>query len=435
MGVIVIAAGLTLLLAGQTTPVYNGMFVLDGQAVFFKLLFCLVTLLCVLLSMGYLRQERIEQSEYHVLLLFALCALMILSSAIDLIIIYVGLELMALSVYILTGFIRRSLFSNEAALKYVILSALSSSVLLYGMSLIYGLTGSTNLAVIATVIGRQTAIDPLLVIAVVFLIAGFSFKVAAVPFHMWIPDVYQGAPTPITAFMSVGPKAVGFAVLLRVFLQGLESVSEVWLGLFMVIAVATMALGSVVALVQQDTKRMLAYSSIAHVGFALLGLIAGGENGVAGVMLYLLIFSFMNLGIFATVIMMRHSASRGERIEDYTGLARSHPVLAMLTMIFLFSLAGIPPTAGFFAKFYIFVALIEQGHIALAVAAVLFSVVTAFFYIRIVMLMYMRPPIGAFSIRLNIPLKVILATTGIAVVGIGLFPAWFLGLARMATLQ
>ena len=434
IGVIVIAAVQILLIAGQTTPVYNGMFVLDGYAVFFKMLFCLITLVCILFSIGYLRQEQIEYSEYHVLLLFALCGLMILASAIDLIIIYVGLELMALAVYLLTGFNRQSSFSNEAALKYVILSALSSSILLYGMSLTYGLTGSTKIEVIARLISQQTAVDPLLVFSVVFLIAGFSFKVAAVPFHMWVPDVYQGAPTPITAFMSVGPKAVGFTVLLRVFLQGLESITEVWQGLFMAIAVATMALGSIVALVQHNTKRMLAYSSIAHVGFALLGLVAGGANGVASVMLYLLIYSFMNLGIFSTIIMMHQSTATGERIEDYTGLAKSHPVLAMLTLILLLSLAGIPPTAGFFAKFYIFVALIEQAHIALAIMAVLFSAVAAFFYIRIVMLMYMRQPLGEFNIQLNFPLKVALTTTGIAVIVIGLFPAWFLTLAQMATL-
>jgi NADH-quinone oxidoreductase subunit N len=252
---------------------------------------------------------------------------------------------------------------------------------------------------------------------------------------MWVPDVYQGAPTSITAFMSVGPKAVGFAVLLRVFLQGLLPVSEIWLGLFTVIAVATMAVGSIVALVQHDIKRMLAYSSIAHVGFALLGVMAGGEAGIASVMLYLLIYSFMNLGIFASIIVMCQGTFGGERIEDYAGLSRSHPVLAMLMLIYLFSLAGIPPTAGFFAKFYIFVALIEQQHIALAVIAVMFSAVAAFIYIRIVMLMYMRPPTGEFAIRLKLPPQLALGITSVAVIVIGLFPSWFLTLAQIAILQ
>jgi NADH-quinone oxidoreductase subunit N len=434
-GVIVIAAIETLLIAGQAEPVYNGMFVLDSFAIFFKMLFYLIALLCVLLSVGFIKQEQIEHSEYHVLLLFALCGLMILASSIDLIIIYVGLELMALSVYLLTGFNRRNRFSNEASLKYVILSALSSSILLYGMSLIYGLTGSTNIEVIAVVMGQQETIDPLLILSVVFMIAGFAFKVAAVPFHMWVPDVYQGAPTPITAFMSVGPKAVGFAILLRIFLQGLMPVVDVWQILLIVIAVATMAVGSIVALVQDDIKRMLAYSSIAHVGFAMLGLVAGGDNGTASVMLYLLIYSFMNLGIFAVVITMRQGNVLGERIEDYTGLAKPHPVLALLMLIFLFSLAGIPPTAGFFAKFYIFVALIEQEFVSLAVIAVLFSVVSAFFYIRIVMLMYMRPPAESFGIQMTVPLQIVLGVTGVAVVVIGIVPAWFLGLAQAAIFQ
>ena len=435
IAVIAIVALEILLIAGRTKTVYHGMFVLDDFAIFFKLLFCLITTLCILFSIGYLQQEQIEHSEYYVLLLFALCGLMILASAVDLIIIYVGLELMALSVYLLTGFKRQSPLSNEAALKYVILSALSSSVLLYGMSLLYGLTGTTNIADIAAVIGSQAAIDPLLIFVIVFMIGGLSFKIAAVPFHMWVPDVYQGAPTSITAFMSVGPKAVGFVVLLRVFLQGLLPVSEIWLGLFTVIAVATMAVGSIVALVQHDIKRMLAYSSIAHVGFALLGVVAGGEAGIASVMLYLLIYSFMNLGIFGSIIVMRQGTFGGERIEDYAGLSRSHPVMGMLMLIYLFSLAGIPPTAGFFAKFYIFVALIEQQHIALAVLAVMFTAVAAFIYIRIVMLMYMRPPTGEFAIQLKLAPQLALGITSVAVIVIGLFPSWFLTRSQIAILQ
>lgn len=358
--------------------------------------------------------------------------MMILASSVDLIIIYAGLELMALSVYVLTGFNRASLHSNEAALKYVILSALSSSILLYGISLIYGLTGSTQLSAVSDALGMQGGFTPLLMLAVIFLLAGFAFKVAAVPFHMWVPDVYQGAPTSITAFMSVGPKAVGFAVILRIFLDALAPVQGAWLNLLIAIALATLAIGSLVALVQTNIKRMLAYSSIAHVGFALLGLIAGGAQGEASVMLYLLIYCFMNMGVFSCVILMRGDQFKGEKISDYSGLSQAHPGLALLMLIFLFALAGIPPTAGFFAKFYIFVALIEAGYVALAVIAVLFSAVAAFFYIRVIMLIYMRKPEQAFDITLTLPMRMVLGSTGAAVIFMGIFPYWFLSLAQQA---
>lgn len=432
LAVVVIAALETWLLVLPGEAVYSGMFIADSFSAFFKMIFYLATALCILASINYIRIEEIQHSEYYVLLLFALCGMMILASALDLIIIYAGLELMALSVYVLTGFNKQSRYSNEAALKYVILSALSSCILLYGISLIYGLTGTTQLGALNEALGMQSNFDPLLVLGVVFLLSGFAFKVAAVPFHMWVPDVYQGAPTSITAFMSVGPKAVGFVLLIRIFLDALAPVQEIWLSLVIVIAIATMALGSLVALVQTNIKRMLAYSSIAHVGFALLGVVAGGAQGQASVMLYLLIYCFMNLGIFCAVILMKSNEFTGEEISDYTGLSMDHPGLALLMLIFLFSLAGIPPTAGFFAKFYIFVALIEQGYFALAVIAILFSAVAAFFYIRIIMLMYMHKPEQTFDIHLPLPMRVALGTTGIMVIYMGIFPEWFLSLAQLA---
>ena len=246
---------------------------------------------------------------------------------------------------------------------------------------------------------------------------------------MWVPDVYEGAPTTITAFMSVGPKAAGFAVVLRVFLNPLVAASDVWITVA-VIAVITMALGSFVALVQDNIKRLLAYSSIAHAGFALLGVVAGGADGIASVMLYLLIYTFMNIGIFGAVVMMRNGDFSGEAIEDYAGFARSHRGLALMMLLFLFALAGIPPTAGFFAKFYVLVALVEQGFVALAVIAVLLSAVAAYFYIRIVMVMYMREPAGDFDPALTVPVRIALAVAAAGTIGIGLFPAWFLGLAQ-----
>ena len=393
--VVLIAAVSTLMLAGEVRPAYAGMFVADKFAVFFKLLFYLTTVLTFLLSRKYAEIEGIVSSEYYVLLLFALSGMMIMASATDLLSIYVGLELMALCTYVLTGFLRQQRRSNEAALKYVILGGISTGIFLYGVSLVYGLTGTTQLDGMAAAVTGDP-LDPGLLLAVVFIVAGLVFKVGAVPFHMWVPDVYEGAPTTITAFMSVGPKAAGFAVILRVFLNPLVAASDAWI-IVAVIAVVTMALGSFVALVQDNFKRLLAYSSIAHAGFALFGVVAGGADGVAGVMLYLLIYMFMNLGIFGIVIMMRNGNFSGEVIEDYAGFAKSHRGLALLMLLYLFSLAGIPPTAGFFAKFYVLVALVERGFVVLAVIAVLLSAVAAYFYIRVVMVIYMRDPERTFD--------------------------------------
>ena len=430
LATVIAAAAATFALAGEPRLVYSGMFVVDDFSVFFKAVFYLATGLCVLMSPRYLEEENIARGEYYVLLLFALSGMMIMASGLDLLSIYVGMELQALCIYVLTGFIRQERRSNEAALKYVILGSVSSGIFLYGMSLVYGITGTTQLTDMAAALGSGGAHDPALVLATVFLVTGLIFKVGAVPLHMWVPDVYEGAPTTITAFMSVGPKAAAFAILLRIFLDAMAPAADIWVVVVAVIAVLTMALGSFVALVQTNIKRMLAYSSIAHAGFVLLGLVAGGPDGVASVMLYLLIYVFMNLGIFAIIIMMRSGNVSGEAIEDYAGFAKSHRGLALLMLIFLFSLASIPPTAGFFAKFYILVALVEQGYVGLAVIAVLLSAVAAFFYIRIVMLMYMKEEARPFDLALTPSLRLAIAITAAGTVGIGLLPSWFLDLAQ-----
>ncbi|CCM78218.1 NADH-quinone oxidoreductase subunit N [Rhizobium mesoamericanum] len=430
--IVLLAAIETFALAGEVRAAYAGMFIADPFAAFFKFVFYLATVLTFLLSRKYADIERIGSSEYYVLLLFALSGMMIMASASDLLSIYVGLELMVLSTYVLTGFLRREQRSNEAALKYVILGAVSTAIFLYGVSLVYGLTGTTQLDRMAALV-TGNPLDPALLLAVVFIVAGLVFKVGAVPFHMWVPDVYEGAPTTITAFMSVGPKAAGFAVILRVFLNPLVAASNVWI-IVAVIAVATMALGSFTALVQDNFKRLLAYSSIAHAGFAIFGVVAGGTDGIASVMLYVLIYAFMNLGIFAAVIMMRNGDFAGEVIDDYAGLAKLHPGLALLMLLYLFSLAGIPPTAGFFAKFYVLVALVERGFVTLAVIAVLLSTVAAYFYIRIVMIIFMREPERTFEPALTPLVSATFAVTAAGTIGIGLFPGWFLKLAQQSIL-
>lgn len=430
--VILAASAGTWLLAGSPVQIFEKMFIVDDYSTFFKMVFYLSTFLTVLLSINYVKIEGVEYGEYYILLLFALSGMMIMASGTDLLSIYVGLELMALSIYVLTGFIQHNGHSNEAAMKYVILGAFSSGILLYGISLVYGLTGTTQLSDLANILRNQAGVDLALLLAIIFLVAGFGFKVAAVPLHMWAPDVYEGAPTSITAFMSVGPKAASFAAILRVFFEALGPVATSWTTIVAVLSVVTMAVGSVVALSQTNIKRMLAYSSIAHAGYALLGLVAGGADGIASVMLYMLIYTFMNMGIFGTIILMRKGDFRGDNIEDYTGLSKSNKLAAFLMLIFLFSLAGIPPTAGFVGKFYIFMALIRSGFVGLAVIAVIMSAISAYFYIRIVMLMYMKEPTREFDLA-HTPANSF--ALGIALAGtiiIGVLPAWFLDLARSA---
>jgi len=420
---------------GRPLYIFDRMFVVDSFSTFFKAIFYLSTFLTILLSMNYVKVEEIEHSEYYILMLFALSGMMIMASGADLLTIYLGLELMALPVYMLTGFMRKDIRSNEAAMKYIVLGAISSGILLYGISLIYGLTGTTQLSSIAASLKGTANIDSALILATIFLIAGFGFKVAAVPFHMWAPDAYEGAPTSITAFMSVGPKVAAFAVFLRVMLYALMPIAVNWIAIVAVISVVTMVLGSVVALVQTNIKRMLAYSSIGHAGYVLLGFVAGGADGIASVMLYMLIYTFMNIGIFGAIITMRKGNSLGENIEDYTGLAKTNKGMALLMLIFLFSLAGIPPTAGFVGKFYIFMALINKGFISLAVIAVLMSAVSAYFYIRIVMLMYMKEPVHEFDLAQTPATRLVLAIAVFGTVVIGILPAWFIDVAQRAVFQ
>lgn len=433
--VVLIAVGETWRLSSNTLYLFNRMFAVDSFATFFKMVFYLATFLTILLSINYIRVEGVGCAEYYILLLFALSGMMIMASAVDLLTIYVGLELMALPVYVLTGFLRQDLRSNEAAMKYVVLGAFSSGILLYGISLVYGMTGTTQLFDIARVLNGEEALDPALLLAIILLIVGLGFKLAVVPFHMWAPDAYEGAPTSITAFMSVGPKVAAFAVALRVFLDALGPVATSWVEIIATLSVVTMALGSIVALVQTNIKRMLAYSSISHAGYALLGFVAGGPEGIASVILYMLIYAFMNMGIFGVIVAMRKGDMVGEDIEDYTGLAKVDKGMALLMLVFLFSLAGIPPTAGFVGKFYIFMALVHKGFITLAVIAVVMTVVAAYFYIRIVMLMYMKEPVREFDLAYTPNISLALAIALFGTILLGILPAWFIDMAQRAVLQ
>lgn len=420
-----------LIKVGMTGGTIQGMFAFDGYANFFKLIFYTTLLLTILLSVKYLAIDKVSAGEYYSLLIFSTVGMMLMAAATDLIVLYLGLELMALSTYILAGIVRGDRRSNEAALKYFFLGAFSSAFLLYGITLAYGLTGSTNLREIASALhSLNLEGSPITMLALIFFITAFGFKIALAPFHMWAPDVYEGAPTPVTAFMSAGPKAAGFAVMGRVLFDVFGSLQPQWSSILAPLAVLTIAVGSIIALSQTNIKRMLAYSSIAHAGYALIGIVIGTPEGFVSTMNYLMIYMLMNMGAFAVVIMLKREGSSGENLEDYAGLARSHPVAAALMLVFMFSLTGIPPTAGFIGKFYIFMEAVYAGHIYLVIIAALFSAVSAFFYLRVVMYMYMKEPAGDIALSTSKTLGIALAFAVIMVLVIGVFPSLLLNFAR-----
>ena len=377
---------------GLARPVFSGLYVLDAYGTFWKLLLLLVAALIILLAKAHLKLEQIDLAEFYAFILLSLAGMMVMVSGTDLLVIYLGLELMSVSLYVLAGFKRFERRSLEAAAKYFILGSLSSGILLYGISLLFGRTGSTTLVGIREGIAHLPAGDPVLLLAVILLVVGFGFKVAAVPFHMWTPDVYEGSPTSVTAYLAVASKAASFAAFLRVFLEALGGMKGDWQMLLVAVCIATMLLGNVVAIVQSNIKRMLAYSSIAHAGYALIGLVVADATGVAGVMLYLALYAFMTLGAFTVVTMLRKGGIEGDAIEDFTGLAKRHKWVALVMLLFMVSLAGIPPTAGFIAKFYVFMAAVGAGMTWLAVLAVIFAAVSAYFYLRVVIVMYMLEP-------------------------------------------
>ncbi len=427
---IIIAAYVSTELMTMSGSFFDGTFLLDPFSTYFKFVFYVACGLGILVSINYLKIEEIHRGEYYALMLFATSGMMMMASAGDLITIYLGLELMALSIYILAGFMRRDSRSNEAAIKYLVLGAFSSGIMVYGMSLLYGLSGTTKLPGILAFLHGADLTNPVLFLAMIMLIVSFGFKVAAVPFHMWVPDVYEGAPTPVTAFMSAGPKVAGFAVLLRLFLYTLEPLHGHSTAILAGLAVLTMAVGNILALSQTNIKRMLAYSSIAHAGYALVGLAAGGPEGAASVMLYVCIYALMNMGAFGVVIMLRKAGKRGEEITDFAGLGKTNKTAAFLMLIFMFSLTGIPPLAGFVGKFYIFKAAVQAGLVWLAVVGVLFSAISAYFYLRVIMVMYMSEPKAPIELSTAPSLALALAISATAVIVIGVYPTNLLNFAR-----
>jgi NADH-quinone oxidoreductase subunit N len=411
--------------------VAHGLLAVDQFALFFKVVFLVAAALTVLMSIRYLEIEGASPGEYYFLILCATLGMMIMAGGIDLITIFVGLETMAVSFYILAGFIKPNQRSNEAAVKYFLLGAFSLGILLYGMSLMYGLSGTTNLRTMAIAFAGQEG-DPRLVLAVILVVAGLGFKIAAVPFHMWAPDVYEGAPTPVTAFLSVGSKAASFAMLLRIFLEGLPSMNASWRLLFEGLAIATMTVGNLAALTQTNLKRMLAYSSIAHAGYLLIGVVAGTTRGVTAMMIYLLIYSFTQIGAFIIIIIMQRQDVVGDELKDFSGLHARHPFAAFAMLVFMLSLGGIPPTAGFMGKLWLFGAAIDAGYVWLAVIAVLNSAISLYYYIRIVVFMYVKPQGAGSEVKTTPSLGFALAVAVIATIALGVYPRLLFELAEMS---
>ena len=414
---------------------FNGSFDFDSFAIVAKFVIVLATALVVLLSVKYLEIEEADLGEYYALLLFAAVGMMFMVSGVDLIVLFIALELMALCEYVLTGFLRGSRRSNEAAVKFFLLGAFSSGLLLYGMSLLYGIGGSTKLSIIAERLRDRPSSDPLSWIALITLLAGMYFKIAAVPFHQWTPDVYEGAPTSITAFISVAPKVASFAFIIRILFMGLWPLRVEWQALTIGVAIATMTLGNLAAITQSNIKRFFGYSTIAHVGYLLLGLVAaadGSGDGLRAMVIYLIVYSFMNLGAFAVIITMRRKDIIGDEIDDLGGLMSRAPALALPMLIFLLSLAGIPPTAGFIGKYYIFLSLIETGHYYLAVLGVAYAVVALYYYFRIVVVMFMRRPLDEVPYATSVGLRVALGVTLAMTLLIGIYPQPLIVIAREA---
>jgi NADH-quinone oxidoreductase subunit N len=419
---------------GQVIPfqAFHGSLTIDAFGLFFNWLFLITAALVALISYRYLEVEKEHQGEYYGLVLMAQAGAYFLATGTELVTIFVGLETMSLTFYVLVGFLREKRRANEAALKFLLLGAFSSGLLAYGFSILYGIAGSTYFVDIAAAITDRPPFDPLTVLAILTVGAGVLFKISAAPFHMWTPDAYEGAPTAVTAYLAVGSKIASLALLLRLFLGPLGSARQAWLPLMILAAVASLALGNLAAITQTNAKRLLAYSSIAHAGYLLLGLVAGNATGLQGIAIYVFAYVFMTIGAFVVLL-----AIPGEEIADLNGLVHRHPLYAIPMVVFLLSLAGLPPTAGFLGKYYIFLALLESGQYALAILGAAFVAVSLYYYFRMVRAMFLIPvnadaPAPQPS---SLGLRIALILTGLVTLGVGIYPEPFLQLAERSLLK
>jgi NADH-quinone oxidoreductase subunit N len=421
---------LTLMQWGHDQRGFRDMVVLDNYALFIDVVICYAAALVILLSIDYLQRTGLQSGEYYALVLFSAVGMMLMASANDLIIVFLSLELMSLSLYVLAGLFKQRLDSGEASMKYFLLGAFASSFLLYGIALTYGAVGSTSFDRIAAAAPGR---DALFLVGLALMLVGFGFKISAAPFHMWAPDVYQGAPTSVTTLIATGSKAAGFAALMRLLLGSVKGAQVDWMPLMWGLAVVTMTLGNVAAIAQTNLKRMLAYSSVAHVGYMMVGLVAGGANGASAILYYLFAYTFTTVGTFGVLALCERLGEDAVEVDEYAGLARRHPLLAGALTLFLLSLIGIPPLAGFVGKFYLFGAAVQGGHIWLVIIAVLNSAIAAYYYLRVIVYMYMREP-DANTARWapSFAGSVALVIAAIGIVVLGVMPAPFAELAQAA---
>ena len=417
--------------APSRTTAFGGLFVTDPFSRFMKLLVLLGSALAMAMSQGYIEREQMSRYEFPLLLLFATLGMMLMISANDLIALYLGLEMQSLALYVVAAFRRETIRSTEAGLKYFVLGALSSGMLLYGASLVYGFAGTTGFDALAIVL-KGDEVSAGVVVGLVFVAAGIAFKIAAVPFHMWTPDVYEGAPTPVTAFFAAAPKIAAMALFARVLLGPFGGLVGQWQQILIAISIGSMLLGAFAAINQTNIKRLMAYSSIGNVGYALVGLAAGTEQGLRGVLIYMAIYLFMTLGTFACILAMRRKGRMVEQIADLAGLSRTNPMLALALALFMFSMAGIPPLAGFFAKYFVFLAVIQAQLYFLAIIGVLSSVVSAYYYWRIVRVMYFEDAVEGFDRPLEPSVAAVLAISAAVITLFVLVPGTILGGAHLA---
>ena len=427
---LIIAAVITLSVSsGQTELVFFGTYIADAMGSTLKVFIYLVTALAFLYSRHYLTARDLFKGEFYVLGLFGMLGMMVMVSAHSMLTIYLGLELLSLSLYAMVAFNRDAHPCSEAAMKYFVLGALASGMLLYGMSILYGLTGTLDISAIATVLGQQEA-TAALVFATTFIVVGLAFKLGAVPFHMWVPDVYQGAPTPVTLYLGSAPKIAAFAMIMRLLVESIGALQSEWQGMLIVLAVLSLAIGNVVAIAQTNLKRMLAYSTISHVGFLLLGILSGTQQGYAASMFYIITYALMAAGAFGMIILLSRAGFEADEIGDFKGLNQRNSWFAFMMLILMFSMAGVPPTVGFYAKLSVLEAVIDIDMIWLAAVAVFFSVIGAFYYIRLIKVMYFdtaeddQPLASQFDLRLG------LTANGLAVLLLGIFPGSLMALCH-----
>lgn len=418
----------------NTEPVYvmSSMFVDDAMADVLKLALYLAVATMMVYSRVYLQARGLYKGEYYVLTLFATLGMMVMISASHFLTLYLGLELLSLSLYAMVALNRDSPVATEAAMKYFVLGAIASGMLLYGMSMIYGSTGSLLLSDVSVALQEGVGQKIPLVFGVVFIVAGLAFKLGAVPFHMWVPDVYQGAPTPVTLFISSAPKLAAFAFTIRLLVQGLEVLHTDWRDMLILLSILSMAIGNITAIAQTNLKRMLAYSTISHMGFLLLGILAGSQNGYSASMFYSVVYAMMSLGGFGMILLLSRQGFESEELDDFKGLNQRSPWAAFLMLLLMFSMAGIPPTVGFYAKLSVLQAVVEADLIWLAVVAVLFSLIGAYYYLRIVKLMYFDEPVHGAPIEASSDMRLALSVNGLAILVLGIMPGPLMNICAIA---